>query len=170
MMMQKLFRHMTAVFTLALSLVFAVPAAMASAEPYSHEEARNLAIVRTGMEAWRDGTGGIIDSLADEATWDITGNAVTSRIYTSKEDFLANAIRPFNARLSKPLVPTTVRDLYADGDTVVAFFDAEATARDGLPYRNTYAWFLTFRDGQIVKAASFFDPISFNHLWQRISP
>jgi uncharacterized protein len=48
-------------------------------------------------------------------------------------------INPFNARLSKPLVPT-VRGLYAAGDMVIALFDGEGTARDGRPYRNTYSW------------------------------
>jgi len=45
------------------------------------------------------------------------------------------------------------------GDTVIAFFDAHGTARDGQPYDNTYAWFLTMRDEQIVEAFAFFDSI-----------
>jgi ketosteroid isomerase-like protein len=151
--------------TLGLSL--ALPAAIASAESYDDVETRNLEVIRAGLDAWRDGTGSPYDALADDATWEITGNSLAARTYTSKEDFLANVIRPFNARMSTRLVPT-VRDLYADGDTVVAFFDAEGTARDGLPYRNTYAWFLALRGGQIVKASAFFDAIAFNDLWQRV--
>ena len=65
-------------------------------------------------------------------------------------------IRPFNAQMASPLRPT-VRDMYADGDTVIVFFDAEGTARDGVPYRNTYSWFLSLRDNRIVKASAFFD-------------
>jgi ketosteroid isomerase-like protein len=165
------FRAMTIVrlVGLTLCLMLALPAAIASGETYDEVEQRNLEIVRTGLDAWRNGTGSPYDALADDATWEITGNSLASRTYTSKEDFLANVIRPFNARMSTPLVPT-VRDLYADGDTVVAFFDAEGTARDGLPYRNTYAWFLTLRDGKIVRASAFFDAIAFNDLWQRVSP
>jgi ketosteroid isomerase-like protein len=154
---------------LVAGLILAMPVAIASAETYDATEVRNLEIVRAGLDAWRDGTGSPYDALADDATWEITGNSLASRTYTSKEDFLANVIRPFNARMSSPLKPT-VRDLYADGDTVVAFFDAEGTARDGLPYRNTYAWFLTLRDEKIVKASAFFDAIAFNDLWQRVSP
>lgn len=44
-------------------------------------------------------------------------------------------IKPFNARLTKPLVPT-MRSLHSDGDTVIALFDGEALALDGKPYRN----------------------------------
>jgi ketosteroid isomerase-like protein len=157
------------VLGMALGLMLAMPAAVASAEAYDEIESRNLQVVRDGLGAWRDGTGSPYDALADNATWEITGNSVAARLYTSKEDFLANVIRPFNARMSAPLKPT-VRDLYADGDTVVALFDAEGTARDNVPYRNTYAWFLTLRDGRIVKASAFFDAIAFNDLWQRASP
>jgi hypothetical protein len=67
------------------------------------------------------------------------------------------------------LIPT-VRRLYAEGDTVIAFFDAEGLARDEKPYRNTYAWFLELRDGRIVRAHAFFDSIAFNDLWQRVTP
>ena len=41
-------------------------------------------------------------------------------------------INPFNARLSTPLIPA-VHALYADGGTVIAYFSASATARDGKP-------------------------------------
>lgn len=152
---------------LVVGMLFALPAAAASA--YDDVEARNLEVVRAGLDAWRDGTGSPYDALADDATWEITGNSLAARLYTSKEDFLANVIRPFNARMSQPLKPS-VRSLYADGDTVVAFFDAEGVARDGVPYRNTYAWFLTLRDGTIVKAAAFFDAIAFDDLWRRVTP
>jgi ketosteroid isomerase-like protein len=67
------------------------------------------------------------------------------------------------------LVPS-IRHLYADGDTVIVFFDAAGTAKDGKPYTNTYAWFLDMRDGRIVRAHAFFDSISFNDYWQRLSP
>lgn len=123
------------IFGLVLGVIFAVPAAIASAEPYDDVETRNLEVVRSGLDAWRAGTGSPYDALADDATWEVTGNSLAARTYTSKEDFLANVIRPFNARMSQGLKPT-VRDLYADGDTVVAFFDAEGVARDGVPYRN----------------------------------
>lgn len=35
---------------------------------------------------------------------------------------------------------------------------------------NTYAWFLTLRDGQVVKAIAFFDVLEFNEFWTRVKP
>jgi len=154
---------------LALAFIFALPMGTASAQPYDSTESANLATVRSGFDAWANGTGSPYDALAENVRWEIVGNSVASRIYTSKADFIDNVIAPFNARMSQRLVPT-VRDIYADGDTVVVFFDAEGTARDGVPYRNTCSWFLTLRDGQIVKASAFFDSIAFNDLWRRVTP
>jgi hypothetical protein len=73
------------------------------------------------------------------------------------------------ARLSGRLVPT-VRNIYADGDTIIALFDAEGTAQDGKPYKNTYSWYLRMRDGFIVEATAFFDTIEFTDFWTRIKP
>ena len=78
-------------------------------------------------------------------------------------------INPFNARMSKPLVPT-LRGLYADGDMVVIFFDAAATTRDGQPYRNTYTWYFQMKDGKAIKVVAFFDTREFDEFWARVTP
>ena len=132
-------------------------------------EEGNKHLIQAGFDAWRNGTGGVFDLLADDAKWTIVGNSPVSRTFTSRREFLDVVINPFNARLSSPLVPT-VRALYADGDTVIALFDAEGTARDGKPYRNTYSWYMQMQDGKIVNATAFFDTIEFNDFWNRIKP
>jgi uncharacterized protein len=162
-------KRMSAALILSVLFLNLLPSNEASAETYTDQELRNLATVQRGLDAWRDGTGSPYDALADDATWEITGNSLAARVYANKEDFLANVIRPFNARMSARLIPT-VRSLHADGDTVVALFDAEGTALDGIPYRNTYAWFLRLRDDRIIAATAFFDSLAFNDLWQRVVP
>lgn len=133
------------------------------------QEAANKAVVRAGFDAWAAGTGGVFDLLAPDATWTIVGNTPVSRTFTGRDEFMSEVIGPFNARMSEPLVPT-VQGLYADGDMVVAYFDASGTARDGRPYRNTYTWYLRVRDGAVVEAVAFFDSVEFNDLWARLSP
>lgn len=132
-------------------------------------EAMNRKVIEAGFDAWRNGTGSVFDLLAPDAKWTIVGNAPVSRTYTSRQEFLDLVINPFNARLSSRLVPT-VRGLYTDGDMVIAMFDAEATARDGKPYRNTYTWYMRVRDGRIVEVIAFFDTIEFTDFWTRIKP
>lgn len=132
-------------------------------------EDRNRALVQRGFERWRDGTGSPYEILAEDAEWTITGQSIAAKIYPTREAFLAEVIRPFNARMRDRLVPT-VHALYANNDMVIARFDARGTARDGKPYVNSYAWFMQLRDGRIVKAEAFFDSIVFDDFWQRVAP
>ena len=133
------------------------------------EQKSNKAVVQASFDRWRDGTGGPFELLAPEAEWTIVGSSPLSRTYHSRQDFLGEVIYPFNARMMKPLVPT-VRGIFADGDMVIILFDAAATARDGVPYRNTYTWYFQMKDGKVVKAIAFFDTRDFDEFWKRVSP
>jgi uncharacterized protein len=158
------------IYALALTTFAASNADMMSAQSTaSTTAARNKAIVETGLKAWVDGTGSPYDLLADDATWTIVGRSLASKTYQGREAFMRDVIRPFNGRMSAPLKPE-IRRIYTDGETVIAFFDAKGTARDGKPYTNTYAWFLEMRDGKIVAAFAFFDSLEFNDLWTRVAP
>jgi ketosteroid isomerase-like protein len=137
---------------------------MAADDPETNRE-----LVKASFERWRAGTGSPFELLADDASWTIVGSSPLSKAYPSKQAFLDEVIRPFNARLATPLVPT-VRGVYADGDMVIAFFDAAATARDGEPYRNTYTWYLRMRGGRAVSVVAFFDTREFDAFWSRVKP
>jgi uncharacterized protein len=147
----------------------AVFGGLAMAQTKDDIETRNKAVVQASFDAWGAGTGSPYDLLADDASWTIVGHSAASKTYPSKEAFMSEVIRPFNARMSVGLKPT-IRNMYADGDTVIVFFDANGTARDGKPYGNTYAWFLDMRDGKVIKAFAFFDSVVFNEFWQRVKP
>lgn len=132
-------------------------------------ESSNKDRVRAAFQAWSDGTGGPFALLADDAQWTIVGRSLASRAYPDKAAFMNDVIHPFNARMAKPLRPT-VRQLHADGDTVIVFFDAQGTAVDGKPYVNTYAWIMEMHGGQATRVWAFFDAIEFNDLWTRVKP
>jgi hypothetical protein len=140
-----------------------------SAQAAGNTESRNKSIVEASFKAWSDGTGSPFDLLAEDASWTIVGHSVASKTYESKEAFMRDVIRPFNARMRDPLKPV-IRRIYADWESVIIFFDAHGTARDGKPYANTYAWFFDMRDGNVVKAVAFFDSVEFNEFWTRVTP
>ena len=133
-------------------------------------EARNKQIIQAAFDKWVAGTGGVFDLLAPDAQWTIVGNAPVSKTYHNKQEFIDEVITPFSARMSKRFVPTKIRGLYADGDTVIAFFDGAGTALDGKLYENTYTWYMRMKDGIIVEAVAFFDTVEFNDFWTRITP
>ncbi|RVK59234.1 nuclear transport factor 2 family protein [Sinorhizobium meliloti] len=148
-------------------VVLLVAAATFAGESRAADQSENKQIVQRAFDAWASGTGSPYDLLADDVNWTITGNSLASKSYPSKEAFIGEVIRPFNARMSVGLKPT-IRKMYSDGHTVIVFFDASGTAKDGKPYSNTYAWFLDLNEGKIVKASAFFDSIAFNDLWTRL--
>lgn len=162
------------ILTAALGIAAAILAlggleARAAPQTLTETERRNKAAVEASFEAWAAGTGSPYDLLADDARWTIEGYSLASKTYPSREAFLREVIRPFNARMKAPLKPV-IRNVYADGDTVIVFFDARGIARDGKPYVNTYAWFLDMRDDRIVRASAFFDSVAFNEFWTRVTP
>lgn len=130
---------------------------------------RNKAVVQQSFDAWAAGRGGPYALLKDDATWEITGRSAASKIYPSREAFISEVIRPFNARMKEPLKPA-IRSIMGEGDTVVVLFDAAGVARDGKPYTNTYSWHLRLDGGRIASATAFFDSIAFNDLWSRVKP
>jgi uncharacterized protein len=150
------------------SLLLTAPITDAQA-PTKEDKVSDKAIIERAFAAWAAGTGGPYDLLAEDLVWTITGNSLASKTYNSREAFLSEVIRPFNARMRIGLRPT-IRSIYEDGETVIVLFDASGTARDGKPYVNSYAWFLGMRDGKIARATAFYDSIAFNDLWTRVSP
>lgn len=131
-------------------------------------EASNKALVRAGFERWQNGTGSPFELLVSDAEWTIVGSSPLSKTYR-RQEFIDQVIGPFNARMATPLVPT-VHGIYADGDMVVIYFDAAATANDGVPYHNTYTWYFRMHEGRVVSATAFFDTREFDEFWTRVPP
>jgi uncharacterized protein len=145
----------------------------ASASEEADATVANKDRVERALNGWRDGTGSITDLFSSNIRWTIVGNALVSGTVVGKQDLVEKILKPFGARFSASMDrfrPVAIKGLYADGDMVVALFDGGGTANDGKPYANTYAWFLTLRDGLVVDATAFFDSVAFNDLWRRVTP
>ena len=130
----------------------------------------NRARVTEAFHGWMNGTGDITDHLADDIQWEIVGNSVASKHYQGKHQFIDEVLQPFGARFRVAFRPTVIRGIYEEGDTIVIVWDGRGTAWDGIPYKNTYAWFMTMQEGLAVSAVAFFDSIAFNDLWSRVQP
>lgn len=128
----------------------------------------NKQLIQKGFDQWADGSASFFDLLAEDVTWTITGNSPISKRYTSRKQFLEEAIAPLNERLSKKIIPT-LTGLYADGDMVIALWDGKATAKDGIPYNNTYSWNMKIKGDKIIEVVAFFDTIDLAKIWERIT-
>jgi hypothetical protein len=69
------------------------------------EESKNEEIIHQGFAKWANGTGSFFDLLADDVEWTIIGSSPISKTYTSRKQFLEQAIAPINERLSVKIVP-----------------------------------------------------------------
>lgn len=134
----------------------------------------NRQIVADTFAAWAAGTGYVTDIFAPDMRWEIVGRSAASRTYDSARRFVDEVLRPFGARFpaDRPFRPVNVRAIYADDEqsTVAVVWDGEGTTTAGTIYRNTYAWFLTLRDGKVVNGVAFYDSIAFNELWETVTP
>jgi ketosteroid isomerase-like protein len=130
--------------------------------------------VKNMLAAWKDGQGqALMELLSEDIEWTIVGKSLVAGTTRGKTELREKVLGPFGARFAKSserFRPVTVHGIYQEGDTVVAYFDGRGTANDGKPYLNSYAWFLTFKQGLVVRATAFFDSIAFNDLWQRVTP
>ncbi|WP_207482996.1 nuclear transport factor 2 family protein [Arenibaculum pallidiluteum] len=143
----------------------------ASAAPDHMREAveeRNKRVIGDAFARWAaGGTGFFEEVLAPNAAWTIAGSGTAAGTYRGLADFMERAVRPFAERLSSPVRPV-VHGLWADGDHVIVHWDGTATARDGQPYRNSYAWIFRLRDGKAVEVTAYLDLPAYDDVIRRI--
>ena len=132
----------------------------------------NRRTVAAACEAWRAGAVPITDLFAPDLRWRIEGRSLASKAYADRQQFVDEVLAPFGARFagSTPFRPVSIRSIVADGDRVVVHWDGRGVATDGVAYENSYAWFLTIRDGKVVDGTAFYDSKAFDELWTRVTP
>jgi ketosteroid isomerase-like protein len=140
----------------------------ANASDSTDAESRNKRIVTQAFDRWASGGAGFFDEiLATGVVWTIKGSGPSAGTFHGRDSFLDRAVRPFVSRLSIPVRPVN-RQVWADGDHVIVNWDGEATARDGVPYRNSYAWILRMRDGTAVEVTAFLDLTPYDEVLRRV--
>ena len=116
----------------------------------------NRELVRRAFETWAAGGDGIFEILDEKVRWTIAGSTPPGQTFLGRAAFLKGGFGPIAGQFAAPMTPT-IRDLLADGDSVVVRWDGIAPMKDGQTYRNSYAWFFTLRDGKVVEATAFLD-------------
>ena len=137
----------------------------------SAETEANRETIRRAFAAWQDGSAPITDVFAPDMVWRIEGHSLASREYPDRQSFVDDVLAPFGARFAagERFRPVTIRMIVADGDVVVVVWDGHGVANDHCPYENAYAWIMRLADGLVVDGTAFYDSISFNHLWTRVT-
>jgi uncharacterized protein len=117
----------------------------------------NRQLVQDALGRWTAGDGAALFRLLDDdVQWTVIGTTPVSRTYTSRRDFIDNALIPLGGLLDGAITPRVV-NVIADGDHVVLQWDGTATTKSGKPYSNRYCWVMRFRDGRIVEGLAYLD-------------
>ncbi|WP_213286024.1 nuclear transport factor 2 family protein [Bradyrhizobium sp. sGM-13] len=155
-------RLCAAMFT-ASSLTTAAPCGQTSTA-----EDDNKRVVTEAFHRWAaGGTSFFNDVLAENVIWRIKGSSPGAGEFKGREAFLERAVRPFAARLSRPVRPTAVR-IFADGDHVIAHWEGSGVARDGRSYSNSYAWIFRMHDGKATDVTAYLDLAPYEDILRRI--
>jgi ketosteroid isomerase-like protein len=166
---------MTLIARFALWVVGALTATMmlgcssnAENSARSGQQQRNADVVRDAFARGVSDENSFYSILADDVEWTVA-RANEPATYTSRADFLRDGAGPIVSRLDGP-IQAEVLELITEGDVVVARWRGTATALDGLPYVNDYAWVMTMRDEQVVRVAAYLDLVVLGELLDRVAP
>ncbi|MEJ7677984.1 MAG: nuclear transport factor 2 family protein [Segetibacter sp.] len=158
-------KQLTLKTMVVIALLSQTSIAMAQQKPDATFD--NKQIVREQFDRWVNGSGNFFDLLADNVEWTVAGKISSSGVYKSKKSFLEEAVNPITEKLSTRITPKLL-GIYQDNETVTLLWEGTATAKDNKPYKNTYCWILTMKDGKISKGIAFLDTHVLHELMTRV--
>ena len=95
-------------------------------------------------------------TLADDATWTVTGQYSWSRTFRGKEAILNDLHGHVRSRLVDR-ARTVAHRFIADGDHIVVESVGDMRTKAGVPYSNEYCLIYRLRDGKIVEITEYCD-------------
>src|SRR6267154_1411038 len=98
----------------------------------------------------------LVDAMADDFRWTVTGSTSWSRCYDGKESVLKELFGALRATLEGKISTTAVR-LIAEDDLVVIEARGNNITRTGKPYKNTYCFLVRMAGGQLRELTEYCD-------------
>lgn len=98
----------------------------------------------------------LVESLADDFCWTVTGTTKWSRTYKGKHAVLTELLRPLVSQFADQYTNTAHRFI-AEGDHVVVEFRGRVTTKAGKPYNNTYCWVCRIAEGKLQELTEYMD-------------
>ena len=98
----------------------------------------------------------LMEALADDFRFVVTGSSQWARSYDGKAEVLAKLFAPLRAALEGPILQTAVR-VIAEGDLVVVEGRGRAMTKQGKAYNNVYCHVLRLKNGKLVEWTEYAD-------------
>lgn len=124
------------------------------------------ATVTRYINAVRDGdTDTILDSFADDATWDYPGDLPLSGTWRGRQAIVSDFLGGVGALLQQgSSITLELTSLLSDGAQVIAEWTSRGTARSGAAYHNRNLGVFTVRDGKITAVREYTDTQHVEHV------
>ncbi len=98
----------------------------------------------------------LIDNLADDFCWTVTGTTSWSGTYRGKEAVLNDLFKPLFSHFSDQYTNTALR-IIAEEDVVVVEARGRVTTTEGKPYNNAYCFVCRLADGKLKEMTEYMD-------------
>jgi ketosteroid isomerase-like protein len=98
----------------------------------------------------------LVEAMADDFCWTVTGNNRWSGTYRGKQAVLDQLLAVLRARIDGR-VKTIAHRFVAEGDIVVVEARGNNTTKEGRPYHNSYCFVIRLADGKLKEITEYMD-------------
>jgi ketosteroid isomerase-like protein len=98
----------------------------------------------------------LVEAMADDVAWHITGTTKFSRTYSGKATLINELVGPLFSQIEDQLTMTADRFI-ADDNYVVVECRGKATTKTGRPYNNKYCFVFRVEDRKIKEVTEYMD-------------
>ena len=98
----------------------------------------------------------LIDVLADDVDWHVTGTTKFSRTYRGKASLMNDLVVPLFSQFADQYTTTADR-IIADDNYVVVECHGKVTTKTGRPYNNKYCFVFRLEDGKVKEVTEYMD-------------
>jgi len=100
----------------------------------------------------------LVESMADDFCWTVTGSTKWSRTYKGKEAVLGELFATLRSRMADR-IRTIPERFIAEDDVVVVEARGNNTTKSGKPYNNRYCFVFRLANGKLQEVTEYMDTL-----------
>ena len=98
----------------------------------------------------------LLDSMADDVVWRVSGSGPWARAYSGKASVVNDLLRPLNSLFEGRYTAVATR-VFGEGSFVAAEVQGAVMLKSGKPYNNRYCFIYRIEDGKIKEITEYMD-------------
>lgn len=107
----------------------------------------------------------LLDALADDLEWTVTGSSPIAGTYRGKADYVRRCYGRLDERLAA-WPRARVEEIVVDGEVAIVFFTGtNGRGHNGIDYTMRYCWRMRVTDGRIDRVIAYIDDVVVTRLF-----